>query len=67
MAHLLHYRSALPCAAANVSSSDLPGSSEICLEFDLEDIPDEIDLLAVLWGHIRSYRLQFHPSRLPGH
>lgn len=33
-------------------------------EFDLEDIPDEIDLLAVLLGHIRSYRLQLLPLSL---
>lgn len=67
MAQLLHYLPALPCAAGNLSSSNSPGGGETCLEFDLENIPDEIDLLAVLWGHIRSYHLRFHPSRLPGH
>jgi hypothetical protein len=63
----LHYRSLLPCAAGTQRSSDSLGCIEICQELDLEDIPDEIDLLAVLWGHIRSYHLQFHPSRSSGH
>lgn len=36
-------------------------------ELDLEEMPDEIDLLAVLWSLIRCYRLQFHPVTHPGH
>lgn len=36
-------------------------------ELDLEGMPDDIDLLAVLWAHIRCYRLQFHPVEFPGH
>lgn len=64
---LLHCNPLLPLAAGTPRPSDALGGIEICQELNLEDIPDEIDLLAVLWGHIRSYHLQFHPSRSPGH
>lgn len=46
---------------------DLGSCTEACADVDLAEIPDEIDLLQVLWAQIRSYRGQFVSMRSLGH
>lgn len=64
---ITHLHAPSPRSADSLRFDDLDLRIVPRLEFDLEAIPDEIDLLAVLWGQIRSYQLQYHPVDLPGH
>ncbi|MDY0038516.1 MAG: hypothetical protein RBS05_21640 [Zoogloea oleivorans] len=55
-------RPGLPCANPCPRCAATLNCDKVSRDMDLESMPDEIDLLQVLWSQIRSYCNEFAPG-----